>query len=39
MDFLKHRVGGYGFISGFPPISFTETVRGCVSLKKYESQG
>ncbi len=25
---------GYGFLSGFPSFSFTETVRGCVSLKK-----
>jgi hypothetical protein len=33
MDFLNHREGGYGFLSGFPPFSFTETVRGCVSLK------
>jgi hypothetical protein len=24
----------YGFLSGFPPFSFTETVRGCVSVKK-----
>ncbi len=30
---------GYGFLSGFPPFSFTETVRGCMSLKKYKSQG
>jgi hypothetical protein len=29
----------YDFLSGFPPFSFTETVRGCVSLKKYKSQG
>jgi hypothetical protein len=25
---------GYSFLSVFPPFSFTETVRGCVSLKK-----
>ena len=31
---------GFVFLSGFPPFSFTvETVRGCVSLKKYKSQG
>jgi hypothetical protein len=24
---------------GFLPFSFTETVKGCVSLKKYKSQG
>jgi hypothetical protein len=28
-----------GFLSGFPPFSFTETLRGCVSLKKQKSQG
>ncbi len=46
MDFLNHREGEYGFLSGFPPFSFTvynnstvETVRGCVSLKKLKSQG
>jgi hypothetical protein len=33
------REGGYGFLSGFPPFSCTEAVRGCVSLKKYKSQG
>jgi hypothetical protein len=37
--FLKPKVRGYGFPSDFPPFSFTETVRGCVSLKKYKSQG
>ncbi len=29
----------YGFLSGFHTFSFTETVRGCVSLKKKKSQG
>jgi hypothetical protein len=38
MDFLNHMEGGYGFLSGIRPVSFTETVRGCVSLKKYKSQ-
>jgi len=45
MDFLNHGKGD-GFLSGFPPVSFTvysnwtlETVRGCVSLKKCKSQG
>ncbi len=37
MDFLNHRERGP--LSGFPPFYFTETVRGCVSLKKYKSQG
>jgi hypothetical protein len=32
--FLKPMGRGYIFLSGFPPFSFTETVRGCVSLKK-----
>ncbi len=43
MGFLNH---WEGFLSGFPPFSYTEysnwtveTVRGCVSLKKYKSQG
>jgi hypothetical protein len=43
MDFLNHREGGCGFLSGFPPFSFTvysnrtiEAVRGCVSLKIYK---
>jgi hypothetical protein len=41
MDFINHREGGYCFLSDFPPVSFTvySTVRGCVSLKKYKSQG
>ncbi len=26
------------FLIRFPPFSFTETVKGCVSLKKYKSQ-
>ncbi len=38
MDFLNHREGGGGSIV-FPPFSCTETVRGCVSLKKLKSQG
>jgi hypothetical protein len=37
--FLKAQGGGYGFLSGFPLFSFTESVRGCASLKKYKSQG
>ncbi len=38
--FLNHREGGrYGFLSGFTSVSFTETVRGCVGLKKSKSQG
>jgi hypothetical protein len=45
MAFLNHKEGGY---VGFPPFSFSETVRGCVSsetvrgcvsLKKCKSQG
>jgi hypothetical protein len=48
MNFLNHSAivkEGYGFLSGFPlsPLQRTirtlETVRGCVSLKKYKSQG
>jgi hypothetical protein len=38
MDFLHHRDGVW-FSIGFPPVSFTETVRGCVSLNKQKSQG
>jgi hypothetical protein len=38
MDFLNHREGGNGFLSGFPPLSFTEIVRGCVILKQEKSQ-
>jgi hypothetical protein len=34
MDFLNHREGDMVFLSVFPPFSFTEDVRGCVSLKK-----
>jgi hypothetical protein len=30
--------GVWFFILGFPPFSFTEIVRGCMSLKKYKSQ-
>jgi hypothetical protein len=43
MDFLNHREGG--FPSGFSPFSFTvysnccRKSRGCVSLKKWKSQG
>jgi hypothetical protein len=29
----------YGFLLGFLPFSFTETVRGYVNLKKEKSQG
>ncbi len=43
---FKPQGRGYGFLSGFPSFSFTahsnwtvETVIGCVSLKKYKSQG
>ncbi len=46
LDLLDQREKGYGFLSGFPPFSFTvfsnwtvETVRGCVSLKKQKSEG
>jgi hypothetical protein len=39
MDFLNHRGRGYGLLSGFPPFSFTEIVRGCVNLKKQKFQG
>jgi hypothetical protein len=42
MDFLNHMEW---FLTDFPPFSFTvyksrtvETVRGCVSLKKYNSR-
>jgi hypothetical protein len=37
MDFLNQK--GVWFSVRFPPFSFTETVRGCGSLKKYKSQG
>ncbi len=41
MDFLNHRVGTISIqFSSFLLFSDTvETVRGCVSLKKYNSQG
>jgi hypothetical protein len=46
MDFLYTIGKGYGFLSGFHTFFFTvhnnrtlETIRGCVSLKKYKSQG
>ncbi len=42
MDFLNHREGGMIFYQVFllSPLQCTvETVRGCVSLKKYKSQG
>jgi hypothetical protein len=45
MDF-SNQWRGYGFLSGFPPVSFTvysnwtpETVRGCVSVKNRISSG
>jgi hypothetical protein len=38
ISFLNHREGVW-FSIMFPPFSFTETVRGCVSLKKQKSQG
>ncbi len=44
MDFLNHREGGMVFYQDFllTPLQCTvtelETVRGCVSLKKYKSQ-
>jgi hypothetical protein len=39
MDFINHREGDNDLISiRFPPFSFTEAVRGYVSLKKYEFQ-
>ncbi len=34
MDFLDHGEGGMGLFKVFYPFSSTETVRGCVSLKK-----
>ncbi len=44
--FIKPYGKGHVFLSGFPPFSFTaysnwtvEPVKGCVSLKKYKSQG
>jgi hypothetical protein len=37
--FLKSYGRGYGFLSGFPSFSYTETLRGCASLKKLKSQG
>ncbi len=36
--FVKPLGRGYGFLSGFSPISFTENVRSCVSLKKQTSK-
>jgi hypothetical protein len=39
MDFLNQRETGMVVLSGFSPFSFTESVRGCVSLKKYKFQG
>ncbi len=46
MDFLNHREGGVVFYQVFHLFSFTvysnqalETVRGCVSARKYKSQG
>jgi hypothetical protein len=36
--FLKPYGRGYGSLLGFPSFSVTETVRGCVSLKKYKFQ-
>ncbi len=36
--FLKPGCGLLSTIM-FPPFSFTETLRGCVSLKKQKSQG
>ncbi len=44
MDLLNHRDGGVVLGIRFPPFSFTvyintiETIRGCVSLKKYNYQ-
>jgi hypothetical protein len=37
MDFLNHGEGDM-VLSGFLPFFFTETVRGCASLKKQKSQ-
>ncbi len=34
--FLKPKGRGYCFLSGFPQFSFTETVRGFVSVKKWK---
>ena len=42
MDFFNHRVGGMVFYQVFllsPLQCKVETVRGCVSLKKWKSQG
>ncbi len=41
MDFLNHREGGYGFLSGFPPFSFSGYSRNCKKLSEFEekSQG
>jgi hypothetical protein len=46
MDFLNHREGGMVFYKFFllSPLqcmysNFTETARGCVSLKKYKYKG
>jgi hypothetical protein len=43
MDFLNHREG-FGFLSGYPPVSFTvysnftvEIVRGCVTVSSKEN--
>jgi hypothetical protein len=32
MDFLNQRGGGYGFLSGIPPFSFTVYSRNCKRL-------
>ncbi len=39
MDFLNHSEGGLAFYQVFLLSPLAETVRGCVSLKKYKSQG
>ncbi len=34
--FLKHRKGGYGFLSGFPPFYFLGYSRNCKRLREFE---
>jgi hypothetical protein len=36
MDFLNHMEGGYGFLSGFPPFSFSGYSRNCKRLSEFE---
>jgi hypothetical protein len=39
MDFLNHREGDMVFFQALYSNWTVETERGCVSLKKYKSQG